>query len=154
MCLQSSLLPCEMLWNHFSTQGLYSLTPYIREYPQTPFRVRVQSIKCLRCAPEGTLKHYFIIFFRIALLQESRIARNKASRWKKIELSVGNSVNRMLLSLATMLMLLSWWPLYTANFLCAFVINLTSPTAYQSKIIAWLRVKVHLSIPLLTVTLM
>ena len=59
----------------------------------------------------------------------------------------------MLLSLAFMLMLLSWWVLFTAKYLCAFVITLTSsPTAYQSNFIAWLWLKVHLSILLLTVT--
>ena len=43
-------------------------------------------------APEGTIKHYFIRIFRIALLQESHIARNKVTDGKKIELSVENSV--------------------------------------------------------------
>ena len=46
---------------------------------------------------------------------------------------------------------LRWWHLFTANCLCAFEIILTSLTAYQSKSIAWLRVKVHLSVPLLSV---
>ena len=128
--------------------------PHIREYPQTPFR-----LFSIKCALGMGLKVLWNIIlseslelhcYRKAVLPEIKSADDKKNRivsWEFCEI-----VCYCLWLLCKCF--LSWWPLFTANYLFAFVIILISPTAYQSKCIAWLSVQVHLSLPLLTVTLM
>ena len=71
----------------------------------------------------------------------------KSADDKKNELSIENSVKLCAIVFGYYVnAFLCWWPLFTANYFCAFVITLTSPTANQSKFIAWIRVKVHLTI--------
>ena len=98
---------------------------------------------------------FFIRIFRIALLQENCIARIKSADDQKNRI-VSCEFSEIICFCLWLpcKCILSWWPLFTANYLCAFVIILTSPTAKQSKFKAWFRVKVLLSICLWTVTLM
>ena len=55
--------------------------PHIREYPQTPLECVFYQMPLVRAW--RYYQTFFIKIFRISLLQDSFIARNKVSRWLK-----------------------------------------------------------------------
>ena len=99
--------------------------PCIREYPHTPFRM--PRVRAWRYYEPLSFQN---LYNRTATGKSN--FRKKVSRWQKIELSSENSVK----SYAIIFGYYVNDSLFTANYLCALIIILTSPTAYQSKFIA------------------